>query len=186
MARFATLHLCVNYLGEIMEFSQVIKERYSVRGYKSDPVEDEKLNSVLEAARIAPTAANRQPFQVIVINTQGRKDELRRMYDRDWFVEAPIIIVVCGEESKAWVRHDKANYGVVDAAIVMDHLILEATNQGLGTCWIGAFDAEATREILGLPENVDPIVMTPLGYPNAASRGTNRKPLEELVRYERW
>ena len=157
-----------------------------MRGYTSDPVDDEKLNAILEAARIAPTAANRQPFHIIVIHTEGRQEELRRMYDRDWFVEAPLIIVVCGEESKAWGRHDKANYGVVDTAIVMDHLILEATNQGLGTCWIGAFDAQVAREILGLPDNVDPIVMTPLGYPNAEPRGTSRKPLEKLVRYERW
>ncbi len=169
-----------------MEFSELIKARYSVRGYTSDPIEDEKLNAILEAARIAPTAANRQPFHIIVIHTEGRQEELRRMYDREWFVESPLIIVVCGEESKAWVRHDKANYGVVDAAIVMDHIILEATNQGLGTCWIGAFDAEATRKILGLPDNIDPIVMTPLGYPNAEPRGKDRKSLDELVRYERW
>ncbi len=169
-----------------MKFSELIKARYSVRGYKSDPVENEKLNTILEAAQIAPTAANRQPFHIIVIHTEGRQEELRRMYDRDWFVEAPLIIVVCGEQSKAWVRHDKANYGVVDTAIVMDHLILEATNQGLGTCWIGAFDAEATREILGLPKGVDPIVMTPLGYPNDQPKPKSRKPLEELVRYERW
>lgn len=169
-----------------MEFTELINKRYSVRGYKTDPVEDEKLQQVLEAARIAPTAANRQPFHVIVIHTEGREEELRRIYDRDWFVQAPIILVVCGEQSKAWVRHDKANYGVVDAAIVMDHMILEATNQGLGTCWIGAFDAEITRDILGLPDHIDPIVMTPLGHPNAEPRQTDRKPLEELVRYEKW
>ncbi len=169
-----------------MEFSELIKARYSVRGYTSDPVEDEKLNAILEAARIAPTAANRQPFHIIVIHTEGRQEELRRMYDREWFIEGPLIIVVCGEESKAWVRHDKANYGVVDAAIVMDHIILEATNQGLGTCWIGAFNAEAAREILCLPKDVDPIVMTPLGYPNDESRPKVRKPIEDLVRYDHW
>lgn len=169
-----------------MEFSQLIQERYSVRGYKPDPIEDEKLQRILAAARQAPTAANRQPFQLIVIHTAGREDELRRIYDRDWFVQAPLIIVACGEASKAWTRHDKANYGVVDVAIVMDHLILQAADLGLGTCWVGAFDAEATREILGIPAGVDPIVMTPLGYPAASPRGTERKPLEELVRYERW
>ncbi len=169
-----------------MEFTELIKKRYSVRGYTADPVEAEKLKQVLEAARIAPTAANRQPFHIIVLHTKGRQEELRRMYDKEWFVEAPLIVVVCIEQSKAWTRHDRANYGVVDAAIVMDHLILEATNQGLGTCWIGAFDAEAAREILGLPEDIDPIVMTPLGYSNAESRGTDRKSLVELVRYERW
>jgi nitroreductase len=169
-----------------MEYTELIKKRYSVRGYKPDPIEDEKLQTVLEAARIAPTAANRQPFHIIIIHTEDRKEELRRIYDRDWFVQAPLVVVVCGEQTKAWVRHDKANYGVVDAAIVMDHLILEATNQGLGTCWIGAFDAQAAREILGLPEGIDPVVMTPIGYPDASPRGKDRKPLEELVRYERW
>jgi len=169
-----------------MDFSELITNRYSVRGYKPDLIEDEVLQQVLEAARMAPTAANMQPFQLIVIHTKGRQDELRRIYDRDWFVQAPIIIVACGIPSKAWVRHDKANYGVVDVAIIMDHLILGATAQGLGTCWIGAFNPEAAREILGLPEDVDPIVMTPLGYPDDTPRPKERKPLQELVRYERW
>ncbi|MBC8496859.1 MAG: nitroreductase family protein [Chloroflexi bacterium] len=169
-----------------MEFSELIKQRYSVRGYKPDPVEDKKLQQVLEAARMAPTAANMQPFQLIVVHTEGREEELCRIYDREWFVQAPIIIVACGIPSKAWVRHDKSNYSVVDVAIIMDHLILAATAQGLGTCWIGAFNPEAAREILGLPEGVDPIVMTPLGYPDAEPKPKVRKSLEELVRYERW
>ncbi len=172
--------------GIIMNFKELIKERYSVRGYKSDPIEDEKLQEILEAARLAPTAANRQPFQLIVVHTEGRKEELSRIYKRDWFVQAPIIIVACGLPSKAWVRRDEANYGVVDVAIVMDHIILAAADIGLGTCWIGAFDPEATCEILNLPEGVDPIVMTPLGYPDAPPRPKERKPLEELVRYENW
>ena len=169
-----------------MEFTELIKERYSVRGYKHDPVEDGKLQQVLEAARLAPTAANLQPFQLIVIHTEGRKEELRRIYDRDWFVQAPLIIVACSIPSKAWVRRDKANYGVVDVAIVMDHIILAAASLGLGTCWIGAFDPQATREILNLPEGVDPVVMTPLGCPDARSKPKERKSLEELVRYESW
>ncbi len=169
-----------------MEFSELITQRYSVRAYKPDPVEDEKLQQVLEAARLAPTAANMQPFQLIIIHTEGREGELRRIYDRDWFVQAPLIIVACGIPSKAWVRHDKANYGVVDVAIIMDHLILAAADQGLGTCWIGAFNPEAAREILGLPEGVDPIVMTPLGYPDDEWKRKVRKSLDELVRYENW
>jgi len=169
-----------------MDFSELIEKRYSVRAYKPDPVEDEKLQQVLEAARLAPTAANMQPFQLIVVHTRGREEEFRRIYNREWFVQAPLIIVVCGIPSKAWVRHDKANYSVVDAAIVMDHLILAATNLGLGTCWIGAFDPKAARQILGIPEEVEPIVMTPLGYPNDQPRPKARKSLVELVRYERW
>jgi nitroreductase len=169
-----------------MDFSQLIKTRYSVRAYKPDPVEEEKLYQVLGAARLAPTANNQQPFQLIVIHTEGREDELRRIYNRDWFVHAPLVICACGIPGGAWVRKDKKNYAVVDVAIVVDHLILAATDLGLGTCWIGAFDEQATREILGLPEEVEPIAFTPLGYPADQPKPKERKPLEELVRFERW
>jgi nitroreductase len=170
-----------------MEFSELIKSRYSVRAYKPDPVEDEKLEQVLEAARLAPTAANRQPFQLIVIHTAGREDELRQVYDRAWFTEAPLVICACGVAGQGWVRgHDEKNYTCVDVAIVMDHLILAAANLGLGTCWIGAFDPPAAREVLGLPDEVEPIVFTPLGYPADRPGPKERKPFTDLVRYERW
>jgi nitroreductase len=169
-----------------MEFSQLIETRYSVRAYKPDPVEEEKLHQVLEAARLAPTANNQQPFQLILIHTKGREKELRRIYNRDWFVRAPLVICACGIPGGAWVREDKKNYAVVDVAIVMDHLILAATGLGLGTCWIGAFNERATREILGLPMEVEPIAFTPLGYPADQPKPKERKPLEALVRYERW
>ena len=169
-----------------MDFSQLVKTRYSVRAYKPDPVGEDELRQVLEAARLAPTAANKQPFQLIVIHTQGREEELRRIYNRDWFVEAPVVICVCGIPGGAWTREDNKNYAVVDVAIVMDHLILAATDLGLGTCWVGAFNEGATREVLGLPEEVEPIVFTPLGHPADQPKPKERKPLEELVRYERW
>ena len=169
-----------------MDFSQLIRIRYSVRAYKPDPVGEDELNQVLEAARLAPTAGNTQSFQLIVIKTQGREEELRRIYDRDWFVGAPLVICACGIPSEAWIRDDKKNYAVVDVAIVMDHLILAATDLGLGTCWIAAFNEQATREILGLPEEVEPIVFTTLGYPADQPEPKERKPLKELVRYERW
>ncbi len=169
-----------------MEFSELIKKRYSVRAYKPDPVEDEVLNQVLEAARLAPTADNRQPFQLLVIHTAGREAELRRIYDRDWFVQAPLVICACGIPSQGWVRRDGKNYTEVDVAIAMDYLILAATEAGLGTCWIGAFDPVATREVLGLPDDVEPIAFTPLGYPADQPEPKKRKALSELVRYERW
>jgi nitroreductase len=149
-------------------------------------VEDEKLHQVLEAARLAPTANNQQPFQLIVIHTKGREEELRRVYNKDWFVQAPIVICACGLPGTAWVREDKKNYTPVDVAIVMDHVIMAATDLGLGTCWVGAFSEQETREILGLPEEVEPIVFTPLGYPADQPEPKERKPLEKLVRYERW
>jgi nitroreductase len=170
-----------------MEFFELIQQRYSVRAYKPDPVEDEKLEQLLEAARLAPTAANKQPFQLVVIRTEGRKEELQRIYRREWFVQAPIIICACAVGGEGWVRsEDKKRYRDVDIAIVMDHLILAATDLGLGTCWIAAFNVAAAREILGLPDNVEPIIFTPVGYPADTLGPKERKPLSDLVRYERW
>jgi len=169
-----------------MDFSQLIQARYSVRAYKPDLVEEEKLQEVLEAARLAPSAANRQPFQLIVIHTAGRAADLRRIYHRSWFSQAPLIIAICGLPDQAWVRRDGQNYQYVDAAIAMDHLILAATNLGLGTCWVAAFDPSAAREILGLPDEVEPIAFTPLGYPADHPKAKERQSLETLVRYEHW
>jgi nitroreductase len=167
-----------------LSFSDLIQKRYSVRGYKPDPVEESKLQQVLEAARTAPTASNAQRFQLIVVHTKGREEELRRIYDRDWFVQAPLVILAC---RYPWgPERERKDYTDVDMGIVVDHLILAATELGLGTCWIGAFDPAATREILGLPDEVEPVVFTPLGYPDAPPRGRGRKPLSELVRYEHW
>ena len=123
-----------------MEFLELIKSRYSVRAYKNEPVEEEKLGKILEAARFAPTAVNYQPFKLIIIHTEGREEELKRIYRAKWFSEAPIIICMCCEPRNAWVRRDGKNFADIDATIVMDHIILAATSLGLGTCWIGAFD----------------------------------------------
>jgi nitroreductase len=169
-----------------MEFSEIVAKRYSVRAYLSTPIEDEKLNRVLEAARLAPTAANRQPFQVIIIHTKGREEALRKVYNRDFFVQAPVVICVVGTPQDGWTRYDGANYTQVDAAIVMDHIILAATDLGLGSCWIADFNPEAARTMLELPDKVEPVVFTPLGYPITEPKEKIRKPLAELVRYERW
>ena len=169
-----------------MEFFELIRARYSVRAYKPDPVEEEKLRQVLEAARLAPTAANHQPFQLIVIHTAGCEPELRRIYPRPWFTQAPLIVCICGVPADGWMRMDGKNYTDVDAAIAMDHIVLAATDLGLGTCWIAAFDPAAARQVLGLPEGVEPIAFTPLGYPAGRPGPRQRKPLDELVRYERW
>jgi nitroreductase len=169
-----------------MELWDVIANRYSVRAYKPDAVEEEKLLRVLEAARLAPTAANRQPVQIVVVHTAGRETELRRVYNSKWFVQAPLALCVCGLPDKGWTRADGKNFTDIDVAIVMDHLILCAAGLGLGTCWIGAFNPAAAREVLQLPEGVEPIVWTPLGYPADQPRAKQRLELEELVRYERW
>ena len=170
-----------------MEFSELISERYSVRAYRPVPVEDEKLQKVLEAARLAPTAANRQPVHLIVVHTEGREEELKRVYKTDWFVEAPLVICVCTTPSRAWVRRsDSKIYADVDAAIVMDHLVLAATDLGLGTCWVGAFNPDSACKIVGIPVDAKPIVFVTVGYANDRARPKVRKPIDELVRYEYW
>lgn len=104
-----------------MEFSELIRKRYSARAYRPDVVEEEKLQAVLEAARIAPTAANRQPFQLIVVPTEGREADLRRVYDREWFVQAPLVLCACAIPAQGWVRIDGKPYVDVDVIIAMDH-----------------------------------------------------------------
>ena len=169
-----------------MDFQDLIAKRYSVRAYKSDAVEEDKLQKVLAAACLAPTAHNNQPFQFVVLHTAGREEDIKRIYKRDWLCRAPLVIAACAVTSAAWSRMDNKNYGEVDTTIAMDHLILAATNLGLGTCWIAAFDPQALREILGLPEGVEPVVLTPLGYPADQPAVKKRKPLAELVRYDHW
>jgi nitroreductase len=171
--------------GKIMDFFNVVGQRYSVRSYRPDPVEPEKLQQVLEAARLAPTACNLQAFKVIVVKTAGRQAELQRIYHQDWFGAAPYVLAVCSIPQKAWVRSgDRKSYADVDAAIVMDHMILAATALDLGTCWIGAFDAQAAREVLNLDDAWEPVVLTPLGYSRDTAVNRGRKSLKDLVIYQ--
>jgi nitroreductase len=170
-----------------VEFQELIGKRYSVRAYKPDPVEDGKLARILEAVRLAPTAANRQAFRVVVIETKGREEGLRRVYGREWFTRAPLVLAVCALPAEGWVRKfDGWNAAEVDATIAMAHLVLAAADEGLGTCWIAAFDPQAARDVLGLPEGVIPSAFTPLGYPADSPAPKKRKPLEEIVRYNLW
>ncbi|TFG71698.1 MAG: nitroreductase [Anaerolineales bacterium] len=170
-----------------MDIFEAIQHRYSIRAYKSEPVEDAKLQQILEAARLAPTASNRQPFHVIVIHTAGKEAELKRIYAPKWFSDAPLVLCVCGTPSEAWVRrNDGKSYCYVDAAIVMDHMILAATALGLGTCWIAAFNPDEARTVLNLPSGVEPVVFTPLGYAADTLGEKRRKEIKAVVKYEHW
>ncbi len=171
-----------------MKFQDLVRARYSARAYKPDPAPDAALQQVLEAARLAPTASNRQPFRIIVIHTAGREAELGRIYHREWFAQAPLVLCVAAVPAEGWarVRFDGKSYSDVDAAIVMDHIVLAATDLGLGTCWVAAFDPAAARAVLGLPPGVEPVAFTPLGFAADRPGPKTRKPLAELVRYERW
>lgn len=167
-----------------MDFLELAKKRCSVRAYKSMPVEDEKLKYILEAARMAPTGSNRQEFQLIVVHTKGREEELKAIYNKDWFVQAPIIICACATATLSQSYDEFKGYRNI--GIVMDHLILAATHLGLGTCWVGAFNPNEARESLGLPEEVKPIVFATVGYADNGTRPKVRKSVDELIRYEHW
>ena len=170
-----------------MDFTEVIRTRYSVRAYQGREVPSEALQRILEAFALAPTAANRQALGLIVIRTQGREDELRRIYKADWFAsQPPVVLCACVVPSKCWTRRDGKVYADVDASIAMDHVILAATAEGLGTCWVGAFDPVAAREVLALPPDVEPIAFTPLGYAADSPPPRLRKKVEHLVHYDRW
>lgn len=169
-----------------MDFQELIQKRYSVRSYDSKAIPENVLNAVLEAGRLAPTAANRQAFRIVVLKTEIAKDKLLEIYKSEWFVQPPVVLGVVSLPAENWIRRDGKNYADVDAAIVMDHLVLAAADLGLGTCWIGAFDPEKARSLLSLPEGAEPVAFTPLGYPADQVSAKKRKPLEDLVIYDPW
>ena len=166
-----------------MDYFELIRNRFSVRAYTEQEVEGEKLEKILEAGRLAPTACNLQVFRILVIPTEKYQDELKKIYPRSFFSQAPLVLGVFANQDKNWVRSDGKNYAYVDAAIVMDHLILAATALGLGTCWVGAFDPEAARSFAGLGDGWEPVAFTPLGYPDKNAPEKKRRELADLVSY---
>jgi len=169
-----------------MNFLELAKKRYSCRHYLSKAIEEEKLLYVLEAGRIAPSAANRQPWHFIVVKDPELKNHLFEAYPRDWFTEAPVVLVVCGNHNQSWKRSkDKKDHADIDAAIATDHITLAAAEIGLASCWICAFDADMVSNILDLPAELEPVVLLPIGYPadngDVNRHNTLRKPLDEIL-----
>ena len=148
-------------------FLELAGARYSVRGFKPRPIEPEKLAQVLEAGRIAPTACNNQPQRIKVIT--GPADLAKADECTPCRFGAPVVLLVCYDKTKSWRRKfDGADSGDIDASIVATHLMLAAHELGLGTCWVMYFDPAKTSELFGLPENIAPVAMLPMGYPDAA------------------
>lgn len=171
-----------------MTFLELAKKRYSVRNYLDKPVEKEKLMYVLEAGRVAPSAANFQPWHFIVFTGGEKKKRICTTYNRPWFVHAPVIILICGDHDTSWKRSDGKDHCDIDISIVADHMTLAAAEIGLGTCWVCNFDAKKTSEILCLPDHIEPIVFLSLGYPGDAedkgSRHKIRKKMDDLLHWE--
>lgn len=170
-----------------MSVFEAIQNRRSIRRYTSQHVEKEKIIKIIEAARLAPSAANRQPWQFVVVTNPEVRETLKKSYPREWFVGAPVVIVACGKPSEGWVRSDGEEYWKVDVSIAFEHIVLTAFEEGLGTCWIAAFDEEKARQTLGIPENVRILAMTPLGYPaEKKDEVIERKGINEILSWEKW
>jgi nitroreductase len=171
-----------------MEFRELILARESIRDYDPyRPVEHSKLERILESGRLAPSAANRQPWTFIVVSTQDMLEKVRACYHKQWFKDAPHILIVTGDMNKSWLRsHDGYNSLETDLAIAMDHMILAAENEGVGTCWIAAFDPSVLQKVLKLKTHEKVYAITPLGYPHSGfvkKADKVRKELKDIVKY---
>jgi nitroreductase len=175
-------------MGGNMDFYELIRTRESIRNYDPDrPLDEETLHRILEAGRLAPSAVNFQPWKFLVISSPEMLAKIRPCYGREWFLDAPHILVVVGYRDQAWVRnYDGYNSLETDLTIALDHMILAAEYEGVATCWVGAYDPDILREALALKENEIVYSITPLGYPKTGfeKKGNKkRKALEEIVEF---
>ncbi|MEW6523055.1 MAG: nitroreductase family protein [Bacillota bacterium] len=163
-----------------MNVFEAIQNRRSIRRYRPDPVPQDALLRVLDAARLAPSAGNRQPWRFVVVSDASMRRELVPACRGQQFVgQAPVVIAACATEAgRKWNQ--------VDLAIAVDHMTLAAHASGLGTCWIGAFEEEAVKQLLGIPAGVSVVVLLTLGYAETPGRFPGRKNLDDIVCYERY
>jgi nitroreductase len=178
-----------------MDFMDVVRTRKSTRSYMDKDVEEEKLNQILEAARLAPSWANKQCWKYIIVNEKGKIQELAAGLINSWMKNSKVVVVACADPKKSGSKNGM-DYYLVDVAISMEHLVLAATNLGLGTCWIGGFDEKKVKKILNIPEKIKVVAMTPVGYPSTEKvrdkitrkiiRSDTRKSLEEMIHYNSW
>lgn len=167
-----------------MELTEAIKKRQSIRDYEDRPVPEEKLCKILEAARLAPSASNRQRWKFVVVRESKRRCELSRAAGGQTHVaKAPVVIAAVATMPEYVMRCGVPSHPV-DLAIAADHMTLAAVNEGLGTCWIGGFYQEEVKEILKIPENYRVVVLLTLGFPKTAGKAKLRKSLKEIVCYE--
>lgn len=160
-----------------MDFLKLAEERYSCRGFLDKPVEEEKIAAVLEAARLAPTAVNFQPQRILVIKSE---EALKKVEECTRFgFNAPLNFLICYDMEKSWHRKkDNKDHGIIDAAIVHTHMMLEAAELGLGTTWVCSFDEDKVRELFNVPDNYVIEGFLPTGYPDMTPSEQHTKRLE--------
>lgn len=172
-----------------MDFLSLAKQRCSVRSYKNVAVDEDKLSKLLEAAHVAPTAANCQSERLLVIKSEDGLKKLKKGVD---FHGAPLAIIVCGDHTNVFVRpYDKKDMVEVDATIVADHIVMEAEDLGLSTCWLTYFDPTIVRKEFRIPDNLEPVAIIAIGYADGKKASPNRhcdpairKPINSVVSYE--
>ncbi len=170
-----------------MDVFEAIKKRRSVRTYLDKPIEEEKLNTVLEAGRLAPSASNRQEWRFVIVRDGEVRRKLGEAANGQSFVgKAPVVIVACAVTDEHVMSCGQLCYPI-DVAIALDHISLVAVEQGLGTCWIGAFNEGKVKEILGIPAEVRVVGLMPIGYPTTQrAKEKNRLPFSRIVKQEHW
>jgi nitroreductase len=170
-----------------MDFNELVKHRYSCRKYKPPNIDDEKIEEIIDIARLAPSAVNFQPWHFIVVNDPEIKKQLDAVYSRDWFKTAPAAIIVCGDHNTAWKRKDGKDHTDVDAAIATDHITLKAAEMGLASCWVCNFDVSICKEVLQIPDEIEPVVILPIGYPDddPNKQHYQRKELKEVIHWNK-
>ncbi|MEW9095904.1 MAG: nitroreductase family protein [Clostridiaceae bacterium] len=170
-----------------MNFIELAKERYSLRYFDVKKVEQEKLDLILQAGQLAPTAVNYQPQRILIIESD---EALAKLKDCTIFhFDAPMALLVCADKDEAWKRsYDGKIHTDIDASIVATHMMLEATELGLGTTWVGHFDPVAVRKAFNIPSNIEPVCILPLGYPSNDAKPhpnhTKRKDISQTVSYD--
>lgn len=170
-----------------MSIMDIVRKRYSVRSYLNKPVEKEKILEILEAGRLSPSAHNNQPRHYIVITDSEVKSKMSEIYRGKWLMDAPVIIAACGDHSKSWKRKDGKDHCDIDIAIAVDHMALAATDMGLGTCWVCAFDSELCHKLLELPVEYEVTALLTLGYPmeeNGPEK--NRYELNDVISWNKF
>ncbi len=166
-----------------MEFYDVIKKRRSVREYDPDKkIPKEALLRIGEAVRLAPSACNIQPWTFRVVFDIAARSRMAKVYKRDWFARAPAVVLAIGNREKAWKRLEGNSIIDIDIAIAMEHFILAATAEGLGTCWICAYDVEKMNKAAGIVAPWSVLAVSPLGYPDDNKTPPDKKPLDELFK----
>ncbi len=169
-----------------MSVLDIIKQRRSVRKYKTDPIPEDVFLRVMEAARLAPSGKNSQPWKFIIVrDPEMRKDLAVASRNQNFMARAPIIIVACGYPDRSYPK--QGNYmksWPIDVACAVDHLMLQACEEGLGTCWIGAFEEKDVKSLLGVPDDVRVLALTPLGFPDENPSFRGRRALEEIISNE--